>query len=104
MLDGFIREYGTGITCVCFMGGDAEPEYVERLACHLRTLYPNLKIGWYSGRSRISPLISKSFFDYIKIGPYIEHLGCLKSRNTNQRLYKRASGDSFTDITYRFWK
>ena len=27
-----IHDYGTEITCVCFMGGDAEPEYVNTLA------------------------------------------------------------------------
>lgn len=103
VLDNFIREYGDDITCVCFMGGDSEPEYVDLLARYLHKAYPAIKVGWYSGRTRISSAISKSDFDYIKVGPYIEHLGCLKSRTTNQRLYKRASGDGFTDITYRFW-
>jgi len=48
--------------------------------------------------------VRRAVFDYIKLGPYIAHLGCLKERTTNQRLYKRASGDDFTDITSRFWK
>lgn len=103
VLDGFIREYGDDITCICFMGGDSEPEYVDMLARYVHKAYPKMKVGWYSGRTRISSAVNKADFDYIKVGPYIEHLGCLKSRTTNQRLYKRASGDSFTDITYRFW-
>lgn len=103
VLDGFIREYGDDITCICFMGGDSEPEYVDMLARYVHKAYPKMKVGWYSGRTRISSAVNKADFDYIKVGPYIEHLGCMKSRTTNQRLYKRASCDGFTDITYRFW-
>lgn len=103
-LEGLVRDYGKDITCVCFMGGDAEPEYVGVLARYLRREHPELKVAWYSGRVRISSAVRKSDFDYIKVGPYIKHLGCLKDRTTNQRLYKRAAGDDFTDITSRFWK
>ena len=35
-------------------------------------------------------------FDYVKLGPYIESLGGLKSEKTNQRLYKRATGEWIT--------
>lgn len=103
-LDGLIRRYGDDITCVCFMGGDAEPGYVATLARHLHRAYPRLKVAWYSGRARVPQTVDKADFDYIKLGPYIEHLGCLKERTTNQRLYKRASGDDFLDITSRFWR
>ncbi len=103
-LEGFIRDYGSDITCICFMGGDAEPSYVARLARFLRREHPEMKVAWYSGRSRVPSDVDKYDFDYIKLGPYIEHLGCLKERTTNQRLYKKAVGDDFTDITSRFWK
>lgn len=103
-LEGLVREYGNDITCVCFMGGDAEPEYVDTMARYLHREHSELKVAWYSGRTRISTSIRKQNFDYIKVGPYIKHLGCLKERTTNQRLYKRAAGDDFTDITSRFWK
>lgn len=103
-LEGFIRDYGSDITCVCFMGGDAEPAYINNLARYLHREHPELKVAWYSGRSHVPLTVRKADFDYIKLGPYIEHLGCLKERTTNQRLYKRASGDDFTDITSRFWK
>ena len=42
-------------------------------------------------------------FDYVKLGPYIESLGGLKSEKTNQRLYKRV-GEEWQDITSSFWK
>lgn len=103
-LETMVRDYGGDITCVCFMGGDAEPEYVNALAEYLRREHRQLKTAWYSGRSRVPAVVRKNNFDYIKLGPYIEHLGCLKDRTTNQRLYKRAAGDDFTDITSVFWK
>ena len=102
-LDRLVGLYANDITCISFMGGDAEPEYVNILACFLRREHPALRIGWYSGRSQLSAMVDKSNFDYVKLGPYIADKGCLKDRTTNQRLYKKAAGDGFTDITYRFW-
>lgn len=104
VLDTFVKEYGDDITCVCFMGGDAEPEAVNGLACHMRREHPGYRVAWYSGRQRIPASVRKSDFDYIKTGPYLGHLGGLKERTTNQRLYKRVSAEGFEDITHRFWK
>lgn len=104
VLDGFIREYGDDITCVCFMGGDAEPESVVGLARHISENHSEYRVGWYSGRQHIPAGIQKQAFDYIKTGPFIRHLGGLKAKTTNQRLYKRLADGSFEDITYRFWK
>lgn len=104
VLEGFIRKYGNDITCLCFMGGDAEPAAVNQLARYLHREHPGYKVAWYSGRVLIPSVVNKPDFDYIKVGPYIKHLGCLKDRTTNQRLYKKAAGDDFTDITERFWR
>lgn len=103
-LDELMREYGGDITCVCFMGGDAEPQEVSALAAYIHEAYPSLKTGWYSGRQRIPSDIDKSHFDFIKVGPYVEHLGALKSPTTNQRLYRRQADGTYEDITSRFWK
>jgi len=103
-LESLIREYGQDITCVCFMGGDAEPEHVNVLAAYLHGRHPRLKVAWYSGRARIPGIVNKGDFDYIKVGPFIKHLGGLKSPGTNQRLYRRAANGDFDDITPRFWK
>ncbi len=86
-IDDFVAEFGQDMTCICFMGGDAEPAEVNRLAMYIRDRYAGFKIGWYTGRTLISPLIDTENFDYIKVGPYIAHLGPLKSPTTNQRLY-----------------
>lgn len=103
-VDMLLRQYGGDVTCVAFMGGDAEPTYVNMLARYIHREHPQMKVAWWSGRQRVPSNIRKSDFDYIKVGPYIAHLGCLKERTTNQRLYKRASGDDFTDVTSYFWK
>lgn len=102
-IDRMLDEYGSDITCVCFMGGDAEPQSVNKLAVYLHEKHPRLRVGWYSGRTHISPAVNKSDFDYIKIGPYIKHLGGLKERTTNQRLYKNTGCGEFKDITEKFW-
>ena len=103
-IDAFVSEFGGDITCISLMGGDAEPETVDSLAQYIRKRHPRYRVAWYSGRIRISPRINRQNFDYIKIGPYIAHLGSLTSPTTNQRLYKVASDGELTDITARFWK
>ena len=105
-LGEMLKQYGDDITCVAFMGGDSDPDEVARWAEYVRPL----KTAWYSGRpsypnnqsNQIIPN-TQNPFDYIKLGPYIESLGGLKSPNTNQHLYKRV-GDEWQDITSSFWK
>lgn len=103
-IDRFVEKYANDITCIAFMGGDAEPLGVNRLAQYIHEEYPQLKVAWYSGRLRVDKGVTKTDFDYIKIGPYIRHLGPLKERTTNQRLYKQTPDGTFEDITSRFWK
>lgn len=104
VIDSFMQKYGDDITCLCLMGGDTEPQDVERLAKYIHSEYPEIKTGWYSGRQQVPPTVDKHNFDYIKTGPYIERLGGLKERTTNQRLYKKLQDGSFEDITQRFWR
>ena len=97
----------TGISCVCFMGGDKEPWEVVRLAKLIREDFPSLKTAWYSGSESVD---HQNQFNYVKIGPYIESLGPLNNRTTNQRMveYNLSTelGPSWymRDITHKFWK
>lgn len=93
----------SGITCVCIMGGDANPSEVDDIAQDIKEYYPKLKVAWYSGKQELSKDINLEFFDFIKLGPYKEELGPLNSRTTNQRFYK-ISGKELVDITNKFWK
>lgn len=92
-----------GITCVSFMGGDSSPEDVNFLASVIKKMKPELKTAWYSGRQELDEKIELKNFDFIKLGPYIEELGPLTSKTTNQRFYKIIDG-KMNDCTYLFWK
>ena len=103
-IDEFVVKFGSDITCIAFMGGDADPEGINLLAQYIHEEYPRLKVAWYSGRLRIPSSVTKTDFDYIKVGPYIRHLGPLKQPTTNQRMYRQTDDGTFEDITPRFWK
>ena len=103
-LEQFIRE-NNGVSCVCLMGGDSEPEIVNLLGdvIHMR----GKKSAWYSGRQELSDKIDLKNFDYIKLGPYIPSKGGLDNPNTNQKFYevcRLPSKFMLKDITNKFWK
>jgi len=104
-------EKNDGITTVCFMGGDAEPEFINILAEYVHEV-KHLKVGWYSGRDYYYKNVNFNWFDYIKLGHYDEKLGPLNNKNTNQKLFKlthskideKTKKIEFNDITNMFWK
>lgn len=95
-----------GITCVVFMGGDSEPDEIERLATFIKKEFSQLKTAWYSGRENIT--INLDSLDFIKVGPYKEEFGPLDKDTTNQVLYRivhmSTGRNKLYDITYKFWK
>jgi len=101
-LGALLDRYGGSVTCICFMGGDADPSEVERLADLVRRTRPALRVGWYSGRQELPAEVDARSFDYIKLGPWIEALGPLSSPTTNQRLYRIAANGMMEEITDRF--
>lgn len=98
-----------GISCISFMGGDADPDYLKTLISWIRENHPSLKVSWYSGRSLEN---ARSFgmidvLDFIKVGPFIDQYGPLDSETTNQRFYKiqrSPQGNELTDWTAKFRK
>ena len=111
-LDTLIKN-NNGITCIGFMGGDYHTWEVNFFAKYIKETYPDLKVGWYSGTSKISSYIEPKWFDYIKLGPYDKELGGLDNPNTNQRMYQYSPyfsdcdselGIVWRDITYKYWK
>lgn len=91
-----------GITCICFMGGDSSPKEIDMFARCIKNLY-NIKVAWYSGRQELSKDIELKWFDAIKLGPYIEELGPLTKKTTNQKFYKVINNE-LIDNTYLFWR
>ena len=103
-LQALLERYGAGITCVCFMGGDAAPHEIVRLSDKVRELRPALRTGWYSGRDTLPEGIDAATFDYVKLGGYVQTYGGLYSPTTNQRMYAVSRDGTMTDITARFRK
>ncbi len=100
LLESLLNRYGAAITCVCFMGGDAEPGLISERAIWIKEKYPHLKTGWYSGRQEPPADFDINSLDYIKLGPYIAERGALKSPTTNQALYKILSDGSFIKCSF----
>lgn len=102
-----------GVTCICFMGGDAYPDEVMKLASVVHNKFSK-KVCWYSGRTRefweSTYLFPKNYskLNYVKFGPYDEKYGSLDKPTTNQRFYEVIhngdNGNELIDITNRFWR
>lgn len=96
-----------GISCISFMGGDFNPYLINELAIYVKKHYPNLKVAWYSGRQELATSIDLKYFDYIKLGPYIEEYGPLSSKTTNQVIFHIDNSEDrpiINNITSKFWK
>jgi anaerobic ribonucleoside-triphosphate reductase activating protein len=101
-------EANKGINCVVFMGEGKDPETLKKLAKSIHYRYPNVKTALYSGRDEIEEDFY-SYFNFVKLGPYIEEFGPLNKETTNQHLYEIEINpiDKTTtrkDITYKFWR
>ena len=90
-----------GVTCVLFMGGDNDKETLMKFGKFVKSKH--LKSAWYSGETEVDLNEYGKYFDYIKVGPYIEKLGPLNVKTTNQRLYQ-INDRNIEDITYTFWE
>jgi anaerobic ribonucleoside-triphosphate reductase activating protein len=102
-LSALLQAYEKAITCICFMGGDADTDALYRLADFVRkSRRGKIKTAWYSGNGRL-PEHSTDYFDYIKLGAYVRHLGALNSPTTNQRFYRIENG-AMIDATGDFYK
>lgn len=86
-IEDLLDMYDDMISCVCFMGGDQNQE--ELLFCLNKAKNKKLKTCLYTGNDDLTS-ISKEIIknlDYIKIGRYIENLGGLDSKTTNQKMF-----------------
>jgi len=96
-----------GISCVSFMGGDADPAYIRNLSLWVKEAYPGMKTCWYSGRDLDNARPILDSLDYVKVGPFIDEFGPLDYETTNQRFYQiehTEKGPVLTDWTFKFRK
>lgn len=102
---GKLIKANPGISCVSFMGGDADPAYISTLAEFVHSSYPRIKTCWYSGRDLDNARPYLENLDFVKVGPYIDEFGPLDKETTNQRFYKiehTPDGPVLSDWTDRF--
>lgn len=78
-----LQRYGHGITCVLFMGGEWHEAELASMLAWIRNR--KLKTALFTGLDEVSDAL-KANLDYLKIGPYVAHLGGLESPDTNQKL------------------
>ena len=93
------------ISCVLFYGGEWKLERLIELMKIVKKY--NLKVCLYTGlileeiKSTKKELLD--IVDYIKCGRYIEELGGLNKKTTNQKMYRIDNGD-IIDITNKFYQ
>lgn len=111
-LSNLIAPIEKNITCIGFMGGDADLNELIKLVGVARLIYPSLKMGWYSGNNAWSDEMTY-LFDYVKFGSYKKELGGLNSPTTNQMMFKHiyngfgpqnSTFDMWLNITKCFWR
>lgn len=103
-ISSLLQTYSGLITCVCFMGGEQNPE--DLIRCFTAVKHRGLKTCLYSGCENIDIFFKNGiakYCDYIKIGHYDKKLGGLNSPSTNQRFYA-VSDKGFVDKTTLFQK
>ena len=74
------------ITCVLFYGGEWELDTLKELISKVKK--NGKKVALYTGEE-LSYFEDAFLYtlDYIKVGKYVDNLGGLGSKNTNQKLY-----------------
>lgn len=111
VLDELIKK-NKGITCVSFMGEGNDLNGIFLLGTYIKNEYPDLKVALYTGLEDI-PQRFVEYFDYLKLGPYIEEFGPLDKETTNQKMFKKEENSmaligykwqsGWCDITNKFW-
>ena len=99
VLNEIIQE-NEGVTCVCYLGGDWDLKGIQH-GINIAKSH-GLKTALYSGDSldNKDKYINNLDLDYLKIGPYIDRLGGLDNKETNQRFY--CIDEKVTDCTELF--
>lgn len=91
------------VTCICFLGGDADHQYLANLIQNIKSIYKSVKIAIYSGFQEYDHTLGQ-VVDYYKMGPYRPECGPLNIKTTNQYMLKKHPAGYWENITYKFQK
>ena len=102
-LKGRLKRYRGLITCVLFMGGEWQPEALQKMLAIVTQA--GLKACLYTGLEReeleaVSDGILP-YLTYLKTGRWQMELGGLESPATNQKFYQFAHGRSVEPLVYQ---
>lgn len=95
-LAAVLDRYAGLATCVCFLGGEWQPDSLIGLLRVVRA--KNFATCLYTGLEGIDDAIA-AHLDYLKLGPFLSARGGLDRPGTNQRFVDLRRG---IDITHRF--
>lgn len=93
-----LQKYKDKASCVSIMYGMEDWASIRHIAV-MCALY-GFKVALYTGHDTV-PVYVKSALDYLKTGMYMQELGGLASKRTNQKMVNVKTG---RDVTYKFWK
>ena len=93
-LKSILELYKNNITTVLLLGEGHDRKALIGTIKFIKNY--DLKIGLYSGRDEYDNELGK-LLDYYKVGSYIQELGGIDKKTTNQRMYYRGA-----DITKKF--
>lgn len=79
-----LSRYEGYLTCVCFFGGEWEVATLTSFLIYARQ--NGYKTCLYSGATRVSDELYKNL-NFLKLGPWVQALGGLDSKITNQVFY-----------------
>lgn len=112
----YAEEYvSKGANAICIMGGLDNGVSLPALEALIKALSDIAPVGIYHA-SVTDVFDNNPYLTWLKTGIYINSLGGLESKNTNQRMYQRSliysiqkkeginTTLSWDDITYKFWE
>ena len=95
--EDILEKYRNKASCFLVFGGEYDTQTLHDIFVFAKCF--GYKVALYSGYDlwELDPKLV-GMLDYIKCGSYIEELGGLNKKGTNQRLWKRVDGE-LGDIT-----
>ena len=101
-VDKLMKAYALHIDVLCLLGHGHKKDEGELIVLleYMKHTYPSVEVCLYSGCVNTNKDLIP-YLAYYKVGPYVEHMGGLDKKTTNQKFYKIIKGE-LEDQTYLF--